>query len=208
MKRSLKDWFCLCVGNKFEKSNMRKEFEKELKKNRNILKGIGIFEITGGITGLGAIVWLMLQGTETNTFVLLILLFAIGFYVYSIFAGLKLFKKLEYGIFHSRILQYIQIPAFSIGLLTYIMSSGGYFLIGYNYTEKTITFSFALIASKFQLNILDRGESEFLSINLLAIVVLILLQKTLKNIREQTLLKESYERNMNEWLASKSVENG
>lgn len=187
---------------------MKQEVEKELKKNRNILKGIGILEITGGITGLGLIIWLMLQGTETNTFVLLILLLAIGFYVYSIFAGLKLFKKLEYGIIHSRILQYIQIPAFSIGLLTYIMTSGGYFLLGYNFTEKTITFSFALIASKFQLNILNHGESEFFSINLLAIVVLVLLEKTLNNIKKQNLLKENYERNMNEWLESKSADNG
>lgn len=186
---------------------MKKEFETELRKNRNILKGIGILEIVGGITGLGLIIWLMLQGTETNTFVLLILLIAIGFYVYSIFAGLELFKKLENGILHSRILQYIQIPAFSFGLLTYIMTSGGYFLLGFNFTAKTITLNFALIASKFQLNILSPGESNFFSINILAIIVLFILEKAFRNINKQSLIQENYERNMNEWLKSNPADN-
>jgi len=51
---------------------MKQEFEVELKKNRNVLKGIGILEIVGGLTGLGLIFWLMLQGTDTNTFVFMI----------------------------------------------------------------------------------------------------------------------------------------
>lgn len=182
---------------------MREEFETRLKKNRNILKGIGILEIVGGTTGLGLIIWLMLRGTETNTFVLLILLVAIGFYVYSIYAGLRLFKKRENGILHSRILQYLQILAISIGGFTYLMTSGGYFFLGYNLTSGSINFSFALISSKFQLNILSQGESQFISINIMSIIIILLLEKALKNIKEQSTLKANYERNMNEWLESK-----
>tara|TARA_R100000789_G_C3012903_1_gene151774 strand:+ start:766 stop:1338 length:573 start_codon:yes stop_codon:yes gene_type:complete len=182
---------------------MREEFETRLKKNRNILKGIGILEIVGGTTGLGLIIWLIFQGTETNTFVFLILLIAIGFYVYSIYAGLKLFKKREKGILHSRILQCLQIIAISTGGFTYLMTSGGYFFLGYNLTKGSINFSFALIASKFQLNILSQGESQFISINMMSIIVLLLLEKALKNINEQSALKANYEHNMNEWMESK-----
>jgi len=134
-------------------------------------------------------------------------LIAVGFYVYSIFAGLKLFKKLEDGIIHSQILQYLQIPVISIGGLTYIMTSGGYFLLGYDFTTKSINFSFAIISSKFQINILDPDSNEFLSINVLAIIVLVILGKTLKNIRKQRLLQENYERTINEWLESKPLTN-
>ena len=83
------------------------------------------------------------------------------------------------------------------------MTSGGYFFLGYNLTKGSINFSFALIASKFQLNILSQGESQFISINMMSIIVLLLLEKALKNINEQSALKANYEHNMNEWMESK-----
>ena len=181
---------------------MKQEFEKGLKKNRNILRGIGILEIIGGITGILLIIWLSLQGTETNSLAFLILLAAVGFYIYSIFAGIKLYKKLENGLLHSQILQYIQILAFSIGGFTYLMTSGGYLLVGYDFTAGSINFSFALIASKFQLNIYGTGTNDFLSINLLALFILFLLDRATKRIGHQNLLKESYEQNMKDWMDS------
>lgn len=183
---------------------MKEEFEKKLKSNRNILKGIGILEITGGITGIGLILWLMLQGMETNTYVFLILLFAIGFYIYSIFAGLQLFKHKENGAFHSRILQYLQIPGISLGGMTYILTSGGYLFVGYNITEGNIKFDFGLIASKFQINILNSDEGSFIYLNILAVIVLILLEKAISIIKEQALIKENYTRNMSEYMDSKN----
>ena len=183
---------------------MKEEFEKKLKSKRNILKGIGILEITGGITGIGLILWLILQGMETNTYVFLILLFAIGFYSYSIFAGLQLIKHKENGTFHSWIVQYLQIPGISLGGMTYILTSGGYLFVGYNLTESNIKFDFGLIASKFQINILNSDEGSFIYLNILAIIVLILLEKAIIVIKEQALIKENYERNMSEYNDSKN----
>ncbi|WP_405384378.1 hypothetical protein [Maribacter sp. LLG6340-A2] len=181
---------------------MKEEFEKKLKNKRNILKGIGILEITGGVSGIGIILWLMLQGIETNTYVFLIFLFAIGFYIYSILAGIKLFKHLEKGDFHSRILQYIQIPGISLLGMTYILTSGGYLFVGYNLTEGSIKFDFGLIASKFQINILNSDQGEFIYLNIMAIIVLVLLEKSISVIREQKLVQENYERNMAEYKNS------
>ncbi|MGW9685373.1 hypothetical protein [Flagellimonas sp. 2504JD1-5] len=183
---------------------MREEFEKKIKSKRNILKGIGIFEIVGGVTGLGLIFWLMLQGTETNTFVLLILLFAIAFYIYSIFAGVKLFKHQENDVRHSQIFQCIQILGISFGGFTYLMTSGGYLFLGYNFTEGNITFSFALVASKFQINLLNSSQGSFIYLNFLAILVLVILEKSLIIIQEQKKLKESYDQNMAEFLSKSS----
>ncbi len=179
---------------------MKEQFEKSLKSKINILKGIGILEIIGGVTGIGLILWLMLQGMETNTYVFLILLFAIGFYIYSIFAGIQIFKHKENGVLHSRILQYLQIPGISIGGITYILTSGGYFFTGYNSTEGNIKFDFSLIASKFQINILNSDQGSFIYINVMAIIVLVLLEKSISVITEQRALKESYDQNMSEYL--------
>ena len=76
---------------------MRTELLCEIKKKRNILKGIGILEIIGGITGIGLIIWFLLQGFEMNSYSFIIFLIAIIFYSYSIFAGIILFKKTEKG---------------------------------------------------------------------------------------------------------------
>lgn len=183
---------------------MKEEIEKKLKTKRNILKGIGILEITGGVTGIGGILWLLLQGLETNTYVFLILLFAIGFYIYSIFAGIKLLKHKENEVLHSRILQYLQILSISTGGMTYMLTSGGYLFMGYNLTKDNIDFSFSLIASKFQINILNSDQGDFIYINIMAIIVLVLLEKSLNVIKEQTLVKENYERNMSEFMDSKN----
>lgn len=106
---------------------MIKEIKKKLKTNVNVLKGIGILEIVGGISGIGMILWLILQRMEINLYVLLILLIAMGFYAYSIYAGIMLYKHKENGVLHSRILQYFQLFAISTGGTTYLLTSGGNF---------------------------------------------------------------------------------
>ena len=179
---------------------MIKEIEKKLKTNINILKALGLLEIVGGITGIGLILWLALQGLETNTYVFLILLVAMGFYIYSIYAGIKLFKHKENGILHSRILQYLQLIAISIGGMTYLLTSGGNFFLGYNFTNSTIEFNMSIISSEFQINILSSEQNDFLYINFMAILILLLLEKAVNKIKEQKLLKENYEKNMKEFL--------
>ncbi|WP_445749849.1 hypothetical protein [Polaribacter sp.] len=181
---------------------MRKEFEKKLKTNINILKGIGILEIIGGITGIGLIIWLTLQGMETNTYVFLILLVAIAFYIYSIYAGIKLFKYQEKGILHSQILQFIQLISFSIGGTTYLLTSGGNLFIGYNMTEGNLEFKLNIIASEFQLNLMSSEVSDYVYINILAIIVLYLIDKSTKTIIEQQNIKLNYEKNLIENLGS------
>jgi hypothetical protein len=187
---------------------MRQEFDKKIKIKRNILKGIGILEIVGGISGIGLILWLTLQGMETNTFVLLILLFAIGFYAYSIYAGIRLFKYKENGIFHSEILQWLQIIAMSYGGMTYLLTSAGNLFLGYNFTTSTLEFKLNFIASEFQIDIMSSEHNNYFFINIMAIVILVLLEKSFNEIKNQKVIKENYKQNMNEYLEPESgIEN-
>ena len=182
---------------------MKKEFEKKLKNQRKILKGIGIFEIIGGVTGIGLLIYYSSKGIQTSSYVLLIILFAIGFYTYSIYAGNKLYRLNENGAFHSRILQYLQIIGISFAGVTFILTSGGYLFVGYNFTEGNIDFN-ASIASRFRMNLLHSPYGNFLYINILPIIIISLLEKSLKGIKNQKLIKENYEQNMKEWMPSKT----
>jgi hypothetical protein len=83
--------------------------------------------------------------------------------------------------------------------MTYILTSGGYLFVGYNSTEDSFKFDFGVIASKFQINILNSDQGDFVYLNVMAIIVLVLLEKSISAINEQKLVKENYERNMAEY---------
>lgn len=170
---------------------MRKELEKKIKNNRYILKGIGILEIIGGITGISLVFWLVSQGGEINLFSFIILLIALIFYSYSIFAGIFLFRKTEKGISHSWIIQFIQIIGISFNGITYILTSGGNLLLGYNLTESEINFSFGIIASEFDLSV-SPEVNNFIQINIMAIFIIYFLDKSLKSINEKNELLNNY----------------
>lgn len=179
---------------------MIKETNKQLRTNINTLKGIGIFEIVGGITGIGLIIWLFLQEIQTNTYVFLIFLVAIGFYSYSIYAGVQLFKHQENGVLHSQILQYLQLISISIGGTTYLLTSGANFFIGYNITNSTLQLKMSLISSEFQINIMSPEQNDYLYLNIIAIILLLLLEKTVNKIKEQRATIENYKNTITEYL--------
>lgn len=170
---------------------MREELEKKIKNNRYILKGIGILEIIGGITGISLVFWLVSQGGEINLISFIILLIALIFYSYSIFAGIILFRKTEKGISHSWIIQFIQIIGISFNGISYLLTSGGNLFLGYNLTENEINFSFGIIASEFDLSI-SPDVNNFIQINIMAIIIIYLLDKTMKSINEKSELLNSY----------------
>ncbi len=185
---------------------MIKEIEKKLKTHINILKGIGILEIVGGIAGIGLIILLTLQGVEINIYVFLIFLVAIFFYIYSIYAGTQLFKHKEDGTLHSRILQYVQLIAISIGGMTYLLTSGGNFFLGYNFTNSTLEFKMSVIASEFQINIISSEHNDFIYFNIMAIAILLLLENAVNKIKELNLSKENYENTIKEYLETQKTE--
>lgn len=162
---------------------MIKELTAGIKKQRNVLKIIGVIEILGGFVGIALIFWLISRGVQVNLSLFIVLLLALTFYAYSIFAGIVLYKKCEKGIFHSWIVQLIQIIGFSYGGVTYTLTSGANFLIGYNFTEGNLNFNLGL-ASEFDLS-MTTEINNFIQINLIAILFLYLLEKSVKVINEK-----------------------
>ena len=171
-----------------------------LKSKRNILKAVGIIEIIGGLSGIGLIIWLLLQGFQTNSKLILVFLFLLAFYGFSIFAGIELFKKKEKSINYSRVLQYFQIFAISFGGVTYLLSSGGNLFVGYNLTKNTFEFNFSILASEFQIDIFSSDNNSFVYLNLWAIILLNFIENSTKKINTEIEKekKENYLKRLNE----------
>ncbi len=168
-----------------------KELLKTVENKRKILKGIGILEIFGGVTGIGFISWLIFQGVQTNTVVFLIMIIAFCFYLFSMMAGLILYQKQESGMIPSFILWSLQVFSFSFGGFSYLLTSGGNLFLGFNSTTDSFEFKMNFLSSEFQINYSHPNLDTFFLINIWAIFFLYYMNKLRKQILEN---QENYSR--------------
>lgn len=101
---------------------------QQIKSNMKQLpnKAIAIYEMIGGAAGLLMSIWLLINGSSNFEIVsIIIMIFTIGFYILSIFAGYQLHKDSPKGLYLSMFLQALQIP-YLIGVsgFTYYINQG------------------------------------------------------------------------------------
>lgn len=149
------------------------------------LKILGIYQIGGGIIGLGLTVW-VISGLTITTFPLIfILLIAVVLYVYSIYCGILLLKKNISGLKHSLINQLLQIINFSIFGFTFQYISGVFISAGLDLTDSLfLMFNFGV--SQWQITINGNKEILILNFNVVALFLVFFIEKLRKEIsREQ-----------------------
>jgi len=167
-----------------------KEFDKRIKSKTNILKAVGIIEILGGVSGLNILYSLVFSGIEITPLVLVVFAFVIVFYGFSIFAGLRLFMKSE--ILYSQIIQYLQVFAISFGGMTYFLTLGGFLMVGYNLTLSNLGFNINFFSSTFQIDIISSNQESYVYLNLMAIILLNLIERSKKVIELENEKKDNY----------------
>lgn len=147
-----------------------------IKNTDTTIKVIGIYQIVGGIFGVGLIGWLMLRTEVINGPLLFILTLALFLFGYSIQSGNLLLQKskLKKGLIFSSILQGLQIISIGLGKYSYEFYSGAKGTIGFEFGGG-FKFNFGAALSSFNFTI-NSGEPEyFLMINILAIIILSIL---------------------------------
>ena len=153
----------------------------ENKKTKLVLIGISWLQIIGGITGLFLIGRLLLQSEVIRGPIILIILIGISLFVFSIYAGGKLFKgNQKTGIILSFINQFLQL--FQLSLFGYGLSysSGAQVSIGLEGLKLVADFS--VFVSKFEMYIKSNNEFYF-KINIIAVILIFILYKILKRTR-------------------------
>lgn len=140
------------------------------------LKYIGWYQLLGGVLGFGLTIWLIIKTDLMSGLTVLIMLLALGLYVYSVYCGTLLIKNKRNGIKLTIINQILQIFYVSLFGVTYQYYSGVHLSFGIDYTtDFLLKFDFSL--SGFDLSYDPKGENVIVMINIVPIILIGFLEK-------------------------------
>lgn len=135
-----------------------------------------LLQIGGGVLGFLIIGRVLLEAGQTPVTVMYNAAFLVVF-AFGILAGVALITRPGLGLVMSLIFQGIQIPLFASPAVSYNMFSGGFFNV-YWYDNGWGT-DFTFLASRFYFY-LNGGESLFLGVNILALILFLLLIREMR----------------------------
>ena len=141
---------------------------------------LGIYQIAGGILGIGVVLWLIkINTTSFNGLQYVLLSLATALYIYSIFCGVLLIKGNPKGLNQSQINQCLQLVSIFIFGAAYQYYSGVYLSAGFDMTH-SFHFIWKAGLSTFQMNFFNQNESIRVSINFVALGLIIYIEKLMR----------------------------
>jgi len=146
------------------------------------IKGLGVYQIAGGILGLGLTVLAIPEKPSLTE--ILFLATTLGLYSYSVYCGIVLFTQKEKALKYSAINQYLQLINFAVLGYGFEYISGGYLSVGIDLTNAMI-FRFNMGFSNYQLNINTDNQEGLINLNLLALFLLLFINRLKMKSREQ-----------------------
>ena len=153
------------------------------------LRAFGIYQIAGGIIGLGLTVWLLTKLTEVLGFALILVLIALGLYAHSIYCGVLLLRNKISGLRHSTINQFLQLLNFAIMGYAFQYVSGVFLSIGIDMTN-SFFIKFNLGVSSWAININSGGEDLIVNFNFIALFLILFIDRLKKKINAELLHHE------------------
>ena len=156
------------------------------------LKVLSYYQIAGGIIGLGLTIWLIISLISFQWLLLLLFLIALLLYTFSIYCGVILFKNIETGLRFSKINQVLQVIHFTALGYAFKYISGVHLSIGLDLTE-SLEFQFNMSISGWQFTINDDDPSIIVSLNLVALFLIVFIDKIKLKIKKEQLEKQVFE---------------
>ena len=147
------------------------------------IKAFAIYQIIGGLVGIGLTFYLFNLEKPVSLLLPLIFLFIFGLYGYSVYCGIILFKDVKKGLRHSKLNQLLQIIAFWGFGYAYQYLSGVYLLIGVDLTQ-SLTFNFNYgISSSWKIGINTNDPTLLLNVNVVAIFLVVFIDKVQRKLK-------------------------
>ncbi|AHM60327.1 hypothetical protein D770_10350 [Flammeovirgaceae bacterium 311] len=148
-----------------------------MKKNlNNIIRGLAVYQIFGGILGIGLAIRIIPQLNNLTTLSYLLIFLTAAFYVYSIIAGAVLLQHPKRGLTLSLINQALQVLSIAIGTFAYNYVAGFKLGLGIDFIPAW-QFNLNLSLSSFQLILNAETGRVFIGINFLALALVYLIER-------------------------------
>jgi hypothetical protein len=134
------------------------------------LKLIGIYQVIGGLIGLGLTVWLITMLLPMPLVVICIVIISIGLFLFSVACGIGLWKRKMAAINLSIVLQLLQIITFTLYGISFKFISGLGFLINIDFTS-TLQAHIKLSEPLLRFTYLIGPTDKIIGVNLSAILI-------------------------------------
>ncbi len=153
-----------------------------MRNQENKLKALAIYQIAGGVLGLGITIWVIAHTPVITGLLMLIFLVALGLYTYSVLCGILLVRQHKHGLKYSLINQYLQLVNFAILGFGLKYVSGMLLSVGVDLTgEFEMKFNFAIM-STWEFNVNRDVERIEINLNLFALFIIIFIDRLKKGI--------------------------
>ena len=150
---------------------------------------LGLYQLLGGLLG----VYLSLEIIQSIEFfsalISILLIIGFGLNIYSIFCGVLILFRYEQGLKLSRLNQYLQVLSFSIGGYSFTYVAGIYLSGAIDWSNK-FKIDAKLGFSTWQITLNQYDGVNILFINVIAIILIISINKHLKKINAAKLSEQ------------------
>jgi hypothetical protein len=154
------------------------------------LTKLGIYQIAGGVLGIVFILWGIYASSFLAAGALLLYLFILLFFCYSIFCGILCVKAKKNALAYSLANQILQLLGFAMKGFAFKYIAGFFFSIGLDLTPDSFNVGFGAGISKFELNFNNEEERLEININLVALGFIYWIDKLMKRIKEESTLRQ------------------
>jgi hypothetical protein len=150
---------------------------------------LGLYQVIGGLMGVFFIIWGIVQSLPFTTLSVLLYLFILSFFSYSIYAGILCLKTRKNALTHSLINQVLQLISVALLGFAFQYVAGAYFTIGLDLTE-SLNLQFGAGISEFDFSLNNNTDRLLVSVNLIALALIYWIDKLMKKVKEEAALRQ------------------
>lgn len=159
--------------------------EKWLSKETiSALLKLGVYQIVGGAIGVLMILWAIFQTPVFNITLIIIYIFILALFGYSIFCGISCIQTKRNALKHSLLNQVLQVLSFTLPGFTFSYTAGVSVFAGLVMSD-SLEFNFSAGISSVTVNTMTGEDTLKLSVNIIAVLLILWINKLSKTVKEE-----------------------
>jgi hypothetical protein len=165
---------------------MEKQISQETESD---LTKLGLYQIVGGAVGILIIIWDIYKSQLLTGLTVLVYLFILLLFAYSILCGTLCLKTKKNALAYSLTNQILQVIGFAMMGLAFKYVAGFYLTIGVELTD-SVNLGFGIGISKFNFNFNNEKDRLEVDFNLVAFALIYWIDRLMKKVKEEVAIRQ------------------